>query len=516
MLGEELGRGPVGVVYRGDHLDTGRVAAVKVIAVTATRTPDFLQKFPAEMLFLQRLNHPNVARFYDAGTAGESMYYAAEYVDGPDLATALQRRSRKADEPGLNWADDLLRIAVQLARALKHGHHRSVLHRGLKPANVLLAADGTVKLTDFGVAKVLGLPPFGATVDPWGTAGYLAPEHFTGKPYTKRSDLYALGGVLYTVVTGRPPFAASTAAEFMHKHCYTLPDRPAQFVPKLPTELDDLICNLMAKDPSRRPASATAVVEELDRIRGKLERKGVVAAWPADPGDPSGPLPAYGADDDPDDDDGRPPRPLMARPAVVVPLFLLVVGLFLAGVFWPRPGPEELYGAAIPLMESDDPADWDRAWDEYLEPMGRRYPAAYPDELAEARQKIADRRELNRAIVAGEKVAFTSEAERWYARGLALARVGDTAAARRVWQNLVAGFANVQAEKRWVKLAERGLTDLGSNPVDPPTPNLTAVLDQVRTMDVDGNADKAAVTRVALEDLYRDDPAALAKIRAVE
>ena len=233
VLGEELGRGPIGVVYRGENADTGRPAAVKVVAPDPGRPPDFPQTFPAEMLFLQRLNHPNVTRFYDAGAAGGSAFYATELVDGPDLATALKRRPRKPDEPGLGWADDLLRIAVQLARALKHGHHRSVLHRGLKPANVLLAADGTVKLADFGVAKVLAPPPGGPAADPWGTAGFLAPEHFTGKPYTKKSDLYALGGVLYAVVAGRPPFAGSTPAEFMHKHCYTLPDRPAQFVPEV-------------------------------------------------------------------------------------------------------------------------------------------------------------------------------------------------------------------------------------------------------------------------------------------
>ena len=143
-----------------------------------------------------------------------------------------------------------------------------------------------MKLTDFGVGKSCRAAA-GSRPGPVGRGRVpAARRHFAGKPLTRRSDLYALGGgpVHACSPAGRRSLAASPA-EFLHKHCYTLPDRPANFVPKLPPEFDELICDLLAKDPARRPASAAAVLDELDRVRGKLERKGVAVNWPPDPGD---------------------------------------------------------------------------------------------------------------------------------------------------------------------------------------------------------------------------------------
>lgn len=515
MLGEEIGRGPLGCVYRGQSTEDGRIAVVKILTPDPTRPPDFLPGFTAAMLFLQRLHHPNIARFYESGVSGGMAFYATEAVDGTDLASALRNRTRKPDEPGLSWTDDLLRVAVQLTRALRHGHHRSILHRGIKPANVLLATDGTVKLTDFGIGKLLGPPPLSLSADAWGTAGFLAPEHFTGKPFTKRSDLYALGGVLYTLVTGRPPFTGASAAEFMHKHCYTLPERPIQFVPKLPPELDDLICGLLAKEPSRRPANAAVVLDQLDRIRGKLERKGVSVVWPTDPGDTTESAPLNGEDDRGNDYDERPDRPLMSRPIVVIPAFLLVVGLLLAGLFWPHPGPEELWAQAVPLLESTNPDDWDRAWNEYLEPLGRRYPDSHREELATAARQLATRRELKRAVETGSKIVYASEAEHWYYRGLALVRSGDLAEAQKVWSNLIPAFSGLEADARWVVLAQRGLDALGPVPhTGSVKSSLAKTVEHLQELRKSGDTAGADRIQAALEALYADDPDTLNRIRA--
>ena len=184
---------------------------------------------------------------------------------------------------------------------------------------MILAPDGSLKVTDFGVAKAFNLSPLSLPADAWGTAGFVAPEYFTGKPFTRRSDLYALGGLLYCLVTGRPPYPAGTLAELMHKHCYVLPDRPAQFVPKIPPELDDLICDLLAKDPGRRSGSAAAVLADLDAVRGRVERKGETVPWPADPGDTA--MHAALAETSPGPDTSVPrEKPLLSR-AVVVPAF---------------------------------------------------------------------------------------------------------------------------------------------------------------------------------------------------
>ncbi|MFO0849430.1 MAG: serine/threonine-protein kinase [Gemmataceae bacterium] len=512
VLGEEIGRGPLGTVYRAaDAHDPSRAAAVKVLTHPAALAPEVVARFPGEILALHRLTHPNVARFFDAGVHAGAPWYASELVDGTDCATLLKTRPRAAGgPPGLDWAGQVVGVFAQVARALKHGHHRSILHRGLKPSNVLVRPDGSVKVTDFGVTRALALPPAALPPDPWGTAGYLAPEHFTGKPLTRRSDLYALGGVAYTLIAGRPPFAAATTAEFMHKHCYALPDRPALFAPDLPAELDELVCELLAKDPSRRPGSAAAVIEELDRVRGKQERKGRAVAWPADLAEKSELVPAL---PDVGVPEPAPARPLLSRPAVVVPLFLAVLGLTLFLLFRPGPSADDLMAPARPLLASDDPADWERAWDEYLEPLSRKFPDQYADEVAATRARVDARRELRRAVEQGRLVRYRSEAERLFYHGLRLAQAGEAAAARRTWEALSTGFAGVEAEKGWVRLAAVGLAELDRKPPSAPDrAGLTAALDRVKALPP---AEKASAL-AALDELYRSDPAALESIRAAK
>jgi hypothetical protein len=502
-LGDEVGRGPLGVVYRAtDAADPGRVAAVKVLTAPLTRTPEFLLRFPGEMLPLQQLRHPNVARFLGSGVHSGLGYYASEWIDGTDLAARI--KSAKREESTAGWPTAVLGLAAEIARGLKHGHHRNTLHRDLKPTNVRITPDGTARLTDFGVAKAINLPPMAFDPDPFGSAGFLPPEYFTGRPLTRRSDLYSLGCVLYAAVTGRPPYTAGSVAEFMHKHCYVLPDRPSQFCPRLPPEFDDLICTLLNKDPARRPASAAAVLEALDHIRGKVERKGEKVAWPA----------AVVADEPAEVGDTTEvaeydrPRPLMSRPWVVIPLFLLLLGVAATIYFWPRPTAEELYARARPLMESNDPADWERAMDEYLDPLADRFPGQHAEEIQAVKTKLRDHRGLRRALADGKKDHPMTEAERLYQRGLALLQAGDPAAARRVWAGLAAGHAGSEADARWVKLATTGAAELvGREPAN----------GEQRLAEVAAAAERAKAAGPdvldALEQAYLDDPPALAVVR---
>lgn len=467
ILGEEIGRGPVGVVYQALAADgTGLKSAVKLIAQDGTRNTEFLTRFPADVLAMRRLAHPNVATFYEGGVHAGIPYYASEWAEGTDLATLLRTRTKSVGEPGLNWRESVISLTVQLARALNHGHRRSILHRSLKPSNVIIAADGTVKVTDFGIAKAFAMAPLSLPADPWGTVAFLAPEQFTGKAVTKRSDLYALGGVIYAAVTGRPPFSAASTSEFLHKHCYLLPDRPASFVAKLPTELDELICNLLAKDPGRRPSAATAVVEELDKLRGKLERKGERVVWPADPGDTALHAPlsettvAESSGDEHAVADSR-SRPLLGRPSVVIPLFLIVAGLILFFLFRPGPSAEELFQKAEPLIASQDPADWDKAWDDYLEPLSRKYPNQYVDEVNRLRERRNVMRELAKAIEQGTRAKYGSDAERLYVRGVALLRLGDREGAKREWTNAI---QIADPDDRWAEYAKQAMDALTKKP----------------------------------------------------
>lgn len=449
----EIGRGALGAVYRARAFDAPeRLAAVKVF--TEVRDPAGVQRLTAELLPLQRLDHANIAKVLDSGTHGGLAFVASELVEGTDCAKRLEAGR-------LPWRE-VLGVAVQAARALKHAHNRNVLHRDLKPAHLMLAAGGTLKVLAFGVAKVFPPPPNHTPAI--GSSAYLPPEAASGKPLTRRSDLYALGGVLYTLVTGRPPFAAGSVVELMHKQCYTLPERPAMLVPDLPPEVDELICTLLDKNPARRPGSAGALLDELERVRGKLERKGEKLAWPPKitPDTAEMPaLPALGADDAAE---AHPePRPLLKRPLVVIPLFLLAVAALVLPFAWPSKSADELYAAAQPLVESDDPADWDAA-EKYLDPLARKYPDQYQDEVAAARRSVKDRRELRRVVAEGATAGPRTDAERGYFRGLRFAQDSDPARAREEWEAVVAAFAATPTDARWVDLARAGLKLLARPP----------------------------------------------------
>jgi hypothetical protein len=228
-------------------------------------------------------------------------------------------------------------------------------------------------------------------------------------------------------------------------------------------------------------------------------------------------MPALTARDERDADDSEPDtRPLMSRPLVVIPLFLLVLGAILALVFWPRPSADDLYRKAEPLLASDDPADWERAWDEYLEPLSERYPDQYAAEVEAARAKIGDLRDLRRAVRQGRMTHYKSEAELLYHRGRGLAQVGDRAGAERTWRNLVAAFGGVPSEARWVKLAQSGLAELAdtSAATPPGRAALDLALVKARQLKSEGKAAEATAILDALKDLYHDDPAALELIHS--
>jgi eukaryotic-like serine/threonine-protein kinase len=432
--------------------DPARRAAVKVFP--AATDPAFLDRFAGDLLALQRLDHPNVARFFDSGIHAGRAYVASELAPGADLAKALEAGR-------MPWRE-VLSVAVQAARALKHGHNRNLLHRDLKPAHLVVAADGTVRLVAFGLGKVF--PPVLDPARVLGSAAYLPPETAGGKPPTRRSDLYSLGGVLYTLLTGRPPFTAASLVEMTHKHCYTLPERPRMLAPDVPLELDDFVCTLLAKEPTRRPATAGAVLDELERIRGKLERQGEAVTFPPKlkPDTAEAPaLPASLGGIDPDP--GEPPPRLNVRRAWVGAALGVLAALALGYAVWPR-------GDGL------------------------------------------DEEQVRDAVAAGVRAGARSDAERGFRRGLALAEAGEAEAARRAWQAVAVGFAGVESEAKWVALAKAGLAALerrgaGGRPDRRP---FDAALARAKALPP---AEKATALD-ALEELVRDDPAALEAVRA--
>jgi len=210
---------------------------------------DAVERFRAEAQAAARLMHPNVVATYDVGTEGEHVFLVMELVSGPDLAQLMR-------SAGLPTAELVADIARQGARALDAAHAAGIVHRDVKPANLLLAPDGTLKITDFGIAKSTGSETTGLGVL-LGTASYVSPEQVRGGSATPASDWYSFGCVLYELLTGTPPFTGETVDAVMRQHLDT-PPPPIQRT-DVPKELAGLVIHLLAKDPADRPKSATEV-----------------------------------------------------------------------------------------------------------------------------------------------------------------------------------------------------------------------------------------------------------------
>jgi serine/threonine-protein kinase len=518
MIGERVGDWVIDSDLAQDHkgrayrahaaADPAKLATIKVLS--GGRSSEFHDLFRGRLLVLRKLNHPNLVTYLGGGVVHDDPYYVAEHVGGTDFQSLLREGKKPA------WAD-VLAYALQCVSALRHAHRRGVLHGDLKPANLLLTADGRVKLAEFGIARLFGadVPPPGD--NPLASAAFMSPEQAAGKPPTKRSDFYSLGCLLYVLLTGRPPFTANNLVELIHKHSFVMPERPAHYLPDLPDELDALVMKLLAKDPQVRPGSGTLLLAEVDRVWASLEARGKVGKRPTLPADD--PMPAPAAEERPARSILRvatppaPPRPLMSRAIVVIPLFLLCVGALVGGFYLTRTDPDDLFARAQPLMRSDDPADWERAWNEYLEPLAREHPDHYADEIKAFRARTQPLAELRRAQASGRVAKYGSEAERFYHEGLHLCEAGDFAGAKRVWERLATAFAGVASEARWVDLARQAAGRVG--PQDgalhrPTGAGLRAALDRARALRADGKTAEAEAVWDALDALYRDDPDAAA------
>ncbi|HEY6759117.1 MAG TPA: ABC transporter substrate-binding protein [Baekduia sp.] len=253
-----LGRGGMGVVYRAEDLRLGRKVALKLLAAGVTDTDDgrFRRRFLSESRLAASIDHASIIPIYEAGELDGHLFIAMRYVEGTDLATLLRREGPL--EPGRALA-----LVEQLASALDAAHAHGLVHRDVKPANVLVAREGTrehVYLADFGLTKHVtseGPTASGAIV---GTLDYLAPECIEGRPADERTDLYALGCLLFECLTGRVPFPRDSEAAALYAHLEDEPPRPSDLRPGLPPELDDVVRRALAKDPGERWPSGADLI----------------------------------------------------------------------------------------------------------------------------------------------------------------------------------------------------------------------------------------------------------------
>jgi serine/threonine-protein kinase len=277
---EVVGRGGMGVVYRATQLALQRTVAIKLIATERTQDPVFRERFKLESRIAASIEHASVVPVYEAGEDDGLLFIAMRLVEGIDLAQLLERLG--ALEPAR-----ALRLGNQLAGALDAAHARGLVHRDVKPANVLLTVDEPehAYLTDFGVAKQIGASAGVTRIDQWvGTLDYLAPEQIRGDPVDASADIYALAGLLHHCLTGQTPFPRDTEAAKLWAHVNAAPPSPNQLRPSLPQALDDVIARGMAKDPARRFATAAELVHACAHALGIPRAVSNAPASPVTPG----------------------------------------------------------------------------------------------------------------------------------------------------------------------------------------------------------------------------------------
>ena len=258
-----LGRGGMGTVFRGRHVETGELHAVKVLSPVYSADDHFRGRFESEINALLQLDHPNIVKLISYGQEDGNLYFSMELIEGNSLFQ-MQKKGHR-----FNWRE-VLQIAKDICQGLRHAHDRGIIHRDLKPGNLLMTSFNTVKITDFGIAKSYGSSQnTGDNI--LGTMDFMSPEQAKGEPVTFRSDLYSLGAVLFTLLSGRPPFTANSIEESLRNLTRVPAPRISQSVPGVPEEIEEVISKLMEKKPPKRIATALALHHQLEDIEESLK-----------------------------------------------------------------------------------------------------------------------------------------------------------------------------------------------------------------------------------------------------
>jgi eukaryotic-like serine/threonine-protein kinase len=267
-LVERIATGGMGEVWRGTDQILGRPVAIKMLSAMHADDEQFRARFRAEARYASSLSHPGITRVFDYGEHSPlgGPYLVMELVDGQPLSEILERYGRL--DPNV-----VLDIVAQAARALDTAHQAGIVHRDIKPGNLLIMADGTTKITDFGIAKASSVQDLNLTATGivMGTALYVSPEQATGSPLAGSSDVYSLGVVAYECLSGEPPFMADQplAIAIMHKH-----DPVPALPPDVPRPVADLVYAMLAKSPDARPETAQHVADRADIVREARNRSG--------------------------------------------------------------------------------------------------------------------------------------------------------------------------------------------------------------------------------------------------
>lgn len=276
-----LGQGGMSAVYRGTDPNLRRTVAIKLIHGHLSEEPQFVSRFEEEAAAVAQLKHPNIIQVYDFDHDGPTYYMVLEFVPGE----TLQGRLRKLNQARKNMAPEEARdLVAGICDALEYAHRRGMIHRDVKPANVMITPEGQPILMDFGIAKIVGGKQHTATGAVVGTAAYISPEQVRGEETDARVDIYALGVTLFEMLSGRPPFEGDSAMTVMLKHLNEPVPDLARLNPSVPPGLVQVTMRALAKDRAQRYKSAAEMAAALRAVRLKEDSTGLAVVPPSPPG----------------------------------------------------------------------------------------------------------------------------------------------------------------------------------------------------------------------------------------
>jgi len=259
LLLEKIGGGGMAVVYKAKCTLLNRFVAIKILRSEFTNDEEFVKRFKVEAQSVASLSHPNVVSIYDVGFQEDIHYIVMEYVDGLTLKDYINKHG------ALDWQDST-KITIQICSAIEHAHKNNIVHRDIKPHNILMTKEGIAKVTDFGIARAVTsstITMVGSTI---GSVHYFSPEQARGGFIDEKSDLYSLGIAMYEMVTGRVPFDGDTPVAVALKHIQEVPVEPRKLNPSLPYGINEIIMKAIQKEQNRRYQSATAMIIDLNKV----------------------------------------------------------------------------------------------------------------------------------------------------------------------------------------------------------------------------------------------------------
>jgi serine/threonine protein kinase/beta-lactam-binding protein with PASTA domain len=318
-LEQKIGEGGMARVYRGRDLRLNRQVAIKVLHSHYASDTNFLQRFHHEAQAAANLRHPNIVDVYDVGQDGDTHYIVMEYVAGSDLKALLMRN-------GALPIEQAVYVGECVANGLDAAHRIGMVHRDIKPQNIIVGEQGQVKITDFGIAKSSLSTAMTETGVTFGSADYISPEQARGQPATPRSDIYSLGVTLYETLTNRLPFSGDSSIAVAMQHVSADPPPPRMYNPRIPPQLESLVLRALSKDPDGRPTTARDFARQLGSYRNIGDQATVVGPVAPRPVQQSSPRPVQQSSPRPATPGPRPastgptsPRPVLQPPRSQAP-----------------------------------------------------------------------------------------------------------------------------------------------------------------------------------------------------